>query len=108
LRYVGGVPDVDVSGSQLQATNVIIETVPTQPGPYPESGTTPDVESLTQGSGPAWVLRNGMVEEGTWNCPAYGDITTYRFPDGRTMTLAPGNTWIELVPNQDYPVAIQH
>jgi hypothetical protein len=106
LRSYDGVPDVDANGPQLRATNVIIEEVPTQPGPYPESGTTPDVESLTQGSGPAWVLRNGTVETGTWNCPAYGDVTKYRFPNGQPMTLAPGNTWIELVPNQGYPVQI--
>jgi hypothetical protein len=23
------------------------------------------------------------------------------------MTLAPGNTWVELVPNHNYPVSIQ-
>jgi hypothetical protein len=107
LRSYGGQPDTDAGGPQLKATNVIIELVPTQPGPYAESGTIPDVESLTQGSGPAWILRNGKVEIGTWNCPAYGDITTYRFSNGKPMTLAPGNTWIEVVPNAGYPVTIQ-
>ncbi|MDA8263796.1 MAG: DUF3048 domain-containing protein [Actinomycetota bacterium] len=107
LRSIGGVPDIDSSGSQLQAKNVIIEMVPTRPGPYAESGTTPDVESLTVGSGPAWVLRDGKVEKGTWNSAGYADLTHYRFPDGNTMTLTPGNTWVELVPNQFYPVAIQ-
>ncbi|MGD0594364.1 MAG: DUF3048 domain-containing protein [Acidimicrobiales bacterium] len=107
VRFVGGQPDVDVSGAQLRATNVVIETVATQPGPYAESGTTPDVESITEGSGRAWVLTDGKVEKGTWNCPSYGDITRYRFPDGKTMTLRPGNTWVELVPNQNYPVSIQ-
>lgn len=107
LRFYDGAPDVDVTGPQLRATNVIIEDVPTRPGPYDESGPdSPDVESLTQGSGPAWILRNGRVETGTWNCPAYGAITKYRFSDGKTMRLAPGTTWIEVVPNQGYPVQI--
>ena len=108
MRYVGGSPDVDVSGAQLQATNVIIQMVATEPGPYNESGPdSPDVESLTAGTGPVWILRNGTVEEGTWSCAAYGDLTKFRFPDGKTMTLAPGNTWVELVPNHNYPVSMQ-
>jgi hypothetical protein len=107
LRYVGGVADTDVSGAQLQATNVVIELVPTQSGPYAESGDTPDVESLTAGSGPAWVLTGGRVQSGTWDCPAYGDVTRFRLSDGRYIRLTPGNTWVELVPNQYYPVSIQ-
>jgi len=107
LRSLDGVPDVDATGPQLRATNVIIEEVPTRPGPYAESGTVPDVESLTQGSGRAWILRNGGVETGTWSCAAYGDITKYRFPNGKTMSLAPGSTWIEVVPSQGYPVQIR-
>ncbi|HXY44016.1 MAG TPA: DUF3048 domain-containing protein [Acidimicrobiales bacterium] len=108
MRSVGGEPDVDVSGSQLQATNVIVETVATEPGPYNESGPdSPDVESITEGSGKAWVLTDGKAEVGTWNCPAYGDLTQYRFDNGQTMTLQPGNTWVELVPNENYPVSLQ-
>jgi len=107
MRYLGGVPDVDISGSQLKATNLIIEVVDTQPGPYAESGTVPDVESITEGSGPAWILRNGKVETGTWSCPAYGDLTKFSFSDGKAMTLTPGKTWVELVPNSGYPVSIQ-
>jgi Protein of unknown function (DUF3048) N-terminal domain/Protein of unknown function (DUF3048) C-terminal domain len=107
-RFYGTSPDVDSSGAQLHATNVIIEIVPTLPGPYDESGPdSADVESLTTGSGRAYVLRSGMVEKGKWSCPRYRDRTKFSFPDGRTMTLDPGNTWVELVPNQGYPVTIQ-
>jgi hypothetical protein len=108
LRFYDGVPDVDASGPQLRATNVVIEEVATQRGPYAESGTVPDVESLTQGSGPAFILRNGKVEKGTWSCAAYGDITQYRFSNGKAMTLSPGRTWVEVVPNKGYPVQIQY
>lgn len=105
-RFVAGSADDDVSGSQLQATNVIIESVPTRSGGIAE-GSAEYIESLTAGSGPAWILRNGKVEAGTWNCPAYGDVTRYLFPNGRAMTLAPGKTWIEVVPNRNYPISIQ-
>jgi hypothetical protein len=110
MRYYesGGVlsADLDAGGRQLQAVNVIIELVATRRGPYAESGTVPDVESITQGSGTAYVLRNGKVEVGTWSCKRYGDVTNFRFNNGPHMTLSPGNTWVELVPNHGYPVAI--
>jgi hypothetical protein len=108
MRSYDGVPDVDAAGPQLRAKNVIIDVVATRPGPYDESGTTPDTESITQGSGRALILRNGEVETGMWICAKYGDVVQYRFPNGKTMTLAPGNTWVELVPNQGYPISIQH
>jgi hypothetical protein len=53
------------------------------------------------------VLTGGRVQSGTWDCPAYGDVTRFRLSDGRYIRLTPGNTWVELVPNQYYPVSIQ-
>jgi hypothetical protein len=114
LRFVGGQRDVDVSGTQYHATNVIIELMPAVRGPYAESCIYEgdenvcdnDVESISEGSGPAYILRNGVVEKGTWSCPKYGDITAYHFADGNVMTLRPGNTWVEVVPNSGYPVAV--
>ncbi len=97
-RLYGTQPDVDASGAQLHATNVVIQVVETRPGPYAESGTIPDVESLTAGSGVAYVFRNGRVERGTWSTPAYRDPMKLRFPDGKPMKLDPGNTWVEVVP----------
>jgi hypothetical protein len=106
LRSYGGVPDVDASGRQLRATNVVVWIARAIRGPYAESGTTPDVESITEGSGTAYVFRNGLVERGTWSRPSYGDVPEFRFGDGKTMTLNPGNTWVELVPSAGYPVRI--
>ena len=111
VRYYqsGGVTtaDRDAGGQQLHAANVIVEMVKTKPGPYAESGTVPDTESITEGSGKAYVFRNGKVESGTWSCKKYGDVTEYRFPNGTSMTLAAGNTWVELVPNRLYPVSVE-
>ncbi|MDA8038654.1 MAG: DUF3048 domain-containing protein [Actinomycetota bacterium] len=106
FRSYGGVPDVDSSGLQLRAANVVVELVRTVPGPYAESGTVPDTESITAGTGQALVLRNGAVERGVWSCPRYGETTALRFPDGQEMTLSPGNTWVELVPENGYPVTV--
>ncbi|MGH9303453.1 MAG: DUF3048 domain-containing protein [Acidimicrobiales bacterium] len=106
LRSYGGIPDVDSSGTQLRAANVVIELVKTVRGPYPESENVPDTESITQGSGAALVLRDGRVERGTWHCARYGDITQLLRANGKAMTLEPGNTWVELVPDRGYPVSV--
>ncbi len=100
--------DRDAGGQQLSAANVVVETVATRRGPYAESGTVPDVESITEGHGNAYIFRNGKVESGTWSCPKYGDVTKYRFSNGSAMTLSPGHTWVELVPIHGYPISIQH
>ena len=98
----GLVADLDEHGNPLRATNVVIEVVSLQYGAYAESpGGTGDVESLTEGSGPAYVLRNGHLEKGTWSRTTWTDITALTGANGKPMTLAPGNTWVEIVPTSD-------
>ncbi|MGA2530688.1 MAG: DUF3048 domain-containing protein [Acidimicrobiales bacterium] len=100
LRYYDTSPDTDPSGHQFQATDVIIQIVPTSLGPYSESGAdSPDVESHMIGTGKAYVLRNGMIEKGTWTRSGPYSITKFTFPNGKPMRLYPGNIWYELVPN---------
>jgi hypothetical protein len=50
------------------------------------------------------VFRNGRVIHGTWSRPTLGDLTVYRNAKGDTIGLAPGTTWIELLPNDKTPV----
>jgi hypothetical protein len=100
LRFYGTSPDTDPSGHQFRATDVIIQVVSTSLGPYSESGPdSPDVESHMLGTGQAYVLRNGMIEKGTWSRPSGYSITKFTFPDGKPLRLYPGNVWYELVPN---------
>lgn len=106
MRYYAAQPDQNPNGQQLHATNVVIQIVATRIGPYDESGpNSGDVESLTVGSGTVYVLRNGKVEKGTWTRPALGDGTKLTFANGTPITLAPGNTWIEVAPTTT-PVSI--
>ena len=58
-------PDADPAGQQLHTTNVVIQMVTDQEGPYNESGPdSHDVESITTGTGTAYVLRDGHHGEG--------------------------------------------
>lgn len=91
--------DVAANGKQLQAKNVVIIKVQIQYGQYIETqGGTGDVESITRGTGPAYVLRDGRVQVGTWVRPSWNDIIKLVGANGKPMTLTPGNTWFEIVP----------
>ena len=66
---------------------------------YNESyGYSPDMESITTGTGTVYVLRGGHVEKGTWSRPGGTDITRFTFPNGKPITLQPGQIWYEVVP----------
>jgi hypothetical protein len=109
-RYQGRLADTDASGQQLHANNVVVEMVQSRPEPCCETGDIPGVESVTEGSGVAYVFRNGKVEKGTWSAAAYKDIPQLRSANGNIMSLHPGNTWVELVPSPyptSYAVQIQ-
>jgi len=55
------------------------------------------VVSLT-GSGRAYVFRGGRMIVGRWNRPTADAVTTFTAKDGTTIALAPGTTWVELLP----------
>jgi allantoicase len=50
------------------------------------------------GSGEATVFTGGVVAHGTWSKGAPTEPIRLVDEDGVVIRLAPGNTWIELVP----------
>ena len=92
LRSQDGAADLDDTGAQLSAANVIVLRVPVT-----VSQNIPKTELL--GSGEAWVSSGGRTIHATWS---KGDrLAPIRLVDdtGTVIRLAPGNSWIELVPN---------
>ncbi len=104
-RYYGSQPDLDSSGVQLQAKNVIVEMVRTRPGPYAESGTVHGTDSITVGSGVAYVFRQGHFVKCRWRRRLRRYPFALYLPKGRRVYLTPGNTWVEMVPTS-YSVQI--
>jgi hypothetical protein len=51
------------------------------------------------GSGKAYVFRNGRMIPGRWQRPSLKDLTTFVTRDGQTIALAPGVSWVELLPS---------
>ncbi len=86
-------------GGQITASNVIVMHVVMYPSQYVEDPTGIHENLLTlTGSGPAQVIRNGAVINGTWRRPTLSATTTYVDAAGHPIPLTPGPTWVELVP----------
>jgi hypothetical protein len=53
-------------------------------------------------SGELWVLSGGKAVHGTWSKAATAAPIVFKGDNGVTIRLAPGNTWIEMVPLESY------
>jgi len=100
LHTYGGVPDVDTLTNKLvTAKNVVVVIVSYQFGPYAEStGGSGDFESQTLGRGVGYVLRNGRSIKVTWHRKYLISLFSFTRAKGEVVSLAPGRTWVELVP----------
>jgi hypothetical protein len=66
----------------------------------------PVPETVLTGSGEALVLIGGSAVPATWSKPGVGDRLVLTGADGAPVVLAPGTTWVELVPNGSGAVAV--
>jgi Protein of unknown function (DUF3048) N-terminal domain/Protein of unknown function (DUF3048) C-terminal domain len=106
LRYHGDVPHTVEGDVQVAAKNVVIQVVKIKyTGIYDVAG-SPSPEAITVGSGKAYVLRNGRVIAGKWTRSSEDDTTQLETKSGDEIKLAPGNTWVELYPNDRPPVEL--
>jgi hypothetical protein len=97
-RTQDGVADRLSDGSNITASNVVILSISlAHTGIIDQSGNEDPLDVII-GSGPAWVVRNGTVVQGTWRRSSYAVPMQLVAPDGSTIALQPGRTWIELLP----------
>jgi hypothetical protein len=88
----GGEVDLDEKQGQLTARNVVVQMVD-------ESGEYGDVpRALVVGTGLAWISTGGKTVEATWTKTESSAMTVFTLGSGEIVTLAPGRTWIELIP----------
>ena len=95
LRSQEGSPDLEASGERVRATNVVTLRVEVDDASYEDIPKT-----VMVGSGEAWVSTGGRTAHGTWAKDAAGSPIVLTADDGSALRLAPGNTWVELVPNE--------
>jgi DUF3048 family protein len=93
LRSQEGAPDFEASGERVRATNVVTLRVAIDDS-YGEVPRTVMVSS-----GEAWVSVAGRTAHGSWSKDATGSPIKLTADDGSQLRLGPGNTWVELVPD---------
>jgi Protein of unknown function (DUF3048) N-terminal domain/Protein of unknown function (DUF3048) C-terminal domain len=98
VRTQDGTPHIDDAGTPVTAVNVVIRSTP-----YHDSGVRDSVgavvpEAAMVGEGEAWLLSSGQAQPGRWHKPSADAPTTYTDLDGAPLLLAPGQTWVEVLP----------
>jgi hypothetical protein len=99
LRAEGTTPAVEADGTPMHATNVVVLRVDVVATGGTDPAGNPVPETLLEGSGEALVATGGRTLPVTWAKNSVTDRLVLLGPDGNPVRLAPGTTWVELVPN---------
>ena len=109
-RSILGEPHTDaLTGAQLTAANVVIlyaNHVETDILEDLVGGGHYSIEIQIWGEGPAQILRDGQVYDGTWKRWAREDMLSFYDEAGNPLPFRPGQTWFQVVP-LDFPAVIQ-
>ena len=98
MRSQNGTPHVDSDGERVWAANVIVRFTPYRDSGVPDStgGVVPEAQAA--GEGDVWLLSGGRAQPGRWHKPSADAVTTYTDAAGAPLRLAPGPTWVEVLP----------
>lgn len=101
LRTQDKKPHTDaVDGSQLKAVNVVVMQVEVDHSYLDHKyGNVP--KDVVIGNGKAYIFTAGKMVEATWSKPSRDTSISLALADGTPVTLAPGNTWVELQPKTE-------
>lgn len=103
LRNQNGTPDMLMTGDQVSSSNVIVMSVSVQSTAARDSHGSVVPLPMVIGTGTVWVFRNGTVVKGIWSRPKLGSPLKLVTSTGATITLSPGRTWVEVLPNSSQP-----
>lgn len=79
--------------------NIVIQRVPIRQSKYVDVLGNRTPYTVTTGSGPVTVLRDGHAVTGRWRRPTTADGTRLLDATGRDIPLRPGPTWVLLLPS---------
>jgi hypothetical protein len=99
-RTQNGSPHLDTDYCQVTPQNVIIQFVEYVDSGVPDGYGNPIPEARQLGEGSGWVLTGGMAIPVRWRKTRIEEPTQFIGPDDQLVALAPGRTWVELVPAQ--------
>jgi hypothetical protein len=99
-RWSDGQRHLDAStGELLNFKNiVIVKATHFDTEIIEDSGGSPSIQIQIWGEGPAVLFRDGFQYDGIWKREHPQDMLTFYDLQGEPLSLAPGNTFFELVP----------
>jgi hypothetical protein len=105
LRDERGVPSKSAEGVRLTGANVVVLRVKVVNTSYKDPAGNPVPDTVLEGTGSATVLSGGKAVTGKWTKKST-DAVLRVTADGEDILLAPGETWVELVPTGSGSVAL--
>jgi len=99
LRSEGTTSAVSATGDRLTATNVVAVTAGHPNSPFSAQNAAPVPTYDLVGEGDVTVATGGRTVAGTWRKTAMDAPLQLFLADGSPLLLAPGTTWVELVPS---------
>lgn len=98
LRSHGAEPHRYAEGGQVAAKNVVIQVVQMVNSKHLDPSGSPVPYAVMEGSGKAYLMRDGRVYSGKWQRGSVEENTVFTTAGGVDFVLAPGKTWVELFP----------
>lgn len=98
IRQLDGEPMLAESGTPIAVANVVIQQVVVTDSDIVDVAGFPSPDVKVLGEGRAWILRDGRLIVGRWRRASIGDITVFETKAGEEIALAPGTTFVELMP----------
>ncbi|GAA2235715.1 DUF3048 domain-containing protein [Rarobacter faecitabidus] len=98
LRSEGSTPATVADGTRLSAANVVVLKVKLETTKYRDPAGTAVPETIVIGSGKGLVISAGKAIEVEWKKKDTASPVILT-ANGEDVELAPGNTWVELMPN---------
>jgi hypothetical protein len=102
-RTQGGSADVLTNGNRVRATNVVAMSIAVRYTGLHDVLGNASPDDVVTGHGKVWVFRDGHVIHGTWRRPDRAHRMVLRDSKGDRLLLAPGRTWVELMPRPRAP-----
>jgi Protein of unknown function (DUF3048) N-terminal domain/Protein of unknown function (DUF3048) C-terminal domain len=106
-RLLDGAPMTAESGAPIAVDNVVIQQVLVTDSDIVDVAGFPSPEVKMVGRGRAWVLRDGRLIVGRWRRASLDEATIFETRAGDEIALAPGTTFVQLIPRDGGDVAFQ-
>jgi hypothetical protein len=101
VRELDGAPMSSEAGAPIAVDNVVIQEVVVTDSNIVDVAGFPSPDVKVVGEGRAWILRDGRLIIGRWRRQSLGDVTVFETKGGDEIALAPGTTFIQLVPKAE-------